>query len=163
MLNLSIRSALPEDWQKIAEIEAICFPPAEAASATAIKERLAVYQEGCLLAEFNGKIVGFINGGASNDAFVKDAFYASMDLHDPSGQHLAVFGLDVLPDFRGKGYGRLLMKAFIQFAVDQNKSAIVLTCKSHLIAFYESFGYDNLGLAQSNHGGAQWYDMQLIL
>ena len=36
-----------------------------------------------------------------------------------------------------------------------------MTCKDRLIGFYERFGYKNLGLSQSVHGGAVWYDMIL--
>ena len=37
----------------------------------------------------------------------------------------------------------------------------ILTCKEKLIGFYEKFGYVNLGISDSKHGGAVWYDMIL--
>ena len=163
MEELIIRTATYADWQKVAEIEAICFPAAEAASPEAIQERLAVYPDGCLIAELKQKIIGFINGGATNDHLVEDAFYASMDLHNKDGENMVVFGLDVLPNHQHKGVARQLMNAYITFGRKENKSAILLTCKAHLCDYYASFGYDNLGKAESTHGGAEWYEMRLAL
>lgn len=163
MSLLTIRTAHADDWQIISSIEATCFPPAEAASSASIRERLSVYPSGCLVAEINDQIIGFVNGGSTNRPHVQDAFYTSMEQHRPTGLYLVIFGLDVLPDYQGYGYGRKLMAAYIAFAISQEKTAILLTCKSHLCSFYESFGYKNLGLADSNHGGAQWYEMRLDL
>lgn len=163
MSNLTIRTACYDDWQSLAAIEALCFPAAEAASPSSIQERLTVYPEGCLIAEIDQVIIGFINGGSNNDDMIEDAFYASMDLHRQNGKNLAVFGLDVLPDYQGNGYARQLMTAFIDLARQEKKSAILLTCKSHLCDFYQSCGYTNLGIADSTHGGAEWYEMRLDL
>ena len=41
------------------------------------------------------------------------------------------------------------------------KKALILTCKEHMIPFYESHGLKKLGVADSCHGGATWYDMQI--
>ena len=38
---------------------------------------------------------------------------------------------------------------------------MILTCKDRLIPYYEKFGYRNLGVSASVHGGAVWYDMIL--
>jgi len=51
------------------------------------------------------------------------------------------------------------MNHFIDFAKKENKSSVLLTCKNHLIHYYESFGYKNFGVSESTHGGAKWYDM----
>ena len=163
MKRLEIRQSTFKDWAEVARIENICFPAAEAASEASIKERLSVYPEGSLIAASDHKIIGFICGGATDKDVVDDDFYASMKLHDPKGRHLIVFGLDILPDYQRQGYARQLMQAYIDFAEQQNKSAILLTCKEHLLPFYSSFGYKNLGVAASTHGGAQWFEMKLLL
>ena len=163
MSQLTIRTATIDDWLLVVEIEGICFPAAEAASPESLRERLSVYPEGCLIAEIDQKIIGFINGGSTNDDIVEDAFYASMNLHDATGCNLAIFGLAVSPDYQSNGYARELMNRFITLGRGQKKSAILLTCKTHLCRFYESFGYENLGLSASTHGAAQWYEMRLEL
>lgn len=53
------------------------------------------------------------------------------------------------------------MRAYIEHARRTGKKAVILTCKEQKITFYESLGYRKLGTADSNHGGAVWYDMQL--
>lgn len=163
MTNLSIAKATYEDWATIIAIEHLCFPPSEAASEAAIKERLSVYPQGCLVARLNNEIIGFINAGATDAEVTEDVFFASMNHHSDDGKHLVVFGLDVHPDHQRQGYARQLMWAFIAYANKEKKSAILLTCKKHLIDFYTSFGYENLGLSKSSHGGANWYDMKLSL
>ena len=45
----------------------------------------------------------------------------------------------------------------------RGKQGLILTCKDRLIGFYETFGYRNLGVSESVHGGAVWYDMILEL
>ena len=45
----------------------------------------------------------------------------------------------------------------------QDKGAldIIVFCDPSLIGFYEKFGYVNLGISDSKHGGVVWYDMIL--
>ena len=40
---------------------------------------------------------------------------------------------------------------------------MTLTCKKRLIGMYEHFGFRLIGQARSEHGGAQWFDMDLDL
>lgn len=163
MGELSIRNATMTDLEAVIHIEAICFPAAEAATAEAMEDRLRTYQKGFFIAELDGQAIGFINGAANDSPIIEDRFYESMKYHQDSGKHLMVYGLDVLPDYRGNGYARKLMECFIAFAKEEGKTAVLLTCKSHLVAFYESFGYKNLGVSDSTHGGAEWNDLQLDL
>ena len=51
------------------------------------------------------------------------------------------------------------MESLIKLSKERGKKGIVLTCKEHLIHFYEKFGYKNMGKSNSVHGGAVWYDM----
>lgn len=158
-----IRNATIADLDVVVAIEAECFPAAEAAERESMEERLTAYTKGFFLAEIDGQAIGFINGACSDSPIIEDKFYESMKWHKNSGKHLMVYGLDVMPDYRGNGYARALMNRFIDFAREEKKAAVLLTCKSHLVAFYESFGYKNLGVSDSNHGGAEWNDLQLDL
>jgi ribosomal protein S18 acetylase RimI-like enzyme len=151
------------DLASVANIEAICFPASEAAPKEALEERLSAYMKGFFVAVLDGETIGFVNGGATNDLEIKDEFFESMDLHNDDGNNLVIFGLDIHPDHQHKGYARKLMNHFIVFAKEENKESVILTCKNHLIAYYETFGYKNLGVSDSVHGGAKWYDMLLKL
>ncbi len=161
MNTLTIRNATIDDLSQIANIESVCFPEAEAAPLNIIKERLEAYSDGFFVMEKAGEMVGFINGGATNSPTIKDEFFESMEHHDKDGKNLIIFGLDVLPNHQHQGYAKVLMDHFISFASNENKHAVLLTCKDHLIDYYARFGYENNGVSDSIHGGAQWYDMTL--
>lgn len=43
----------------------------------------------------------------------------------------------------------------------QNKTGVTLTCKEHLIDYYQKFGFRDSGISHSTHGGETWHDMIL--
>ena len=84
-------------------------------------------------------------------------------LHKPNGRVQTVFGLDVLPQWRHRGVAGALMDAFVEAAKQAGREKVTLTCKKRLIGMYEHFGFRLIGQARSEHGGAQWFDMDLDL
>ena len=140
MKEIQIRQAVIEDLEQVAAVEARCFPAAEAADEKSLKERLEAFPGSFLVAECEGRIAGFIN---------------------PRGAYQSIFGLDVDEDFRHQGLAGRLMKALIEKAESEGRKGLILTCKEHLIGFYEQFGYCSMGVSKSVHGGAVWYDMIL--
>lgn len=158
---MMIRNARPEDVEEIIRIEAICFPPAEAAQPEDVRDRFAAFPENFFVAEVDGKIVGFINGCATNRPELPDALYHDVSLHRPDGAYQTVFGLDVLPEYRKHGIGAQLIRHHVEMARQRGKKGVVLTCKDHMIHFYERVGFVCRGVANSNHGGAKWNDMLL--
>ena len=163
MVEVKIRGVRPEDLDRIAQIESVCFPAAEAAQYEAFRERIAAFPDYFLVAESAGLLIGFINGCVTNSTVIYDELFHNTQHHIPAGKHLTVFGLDVIPEYRNQGIAAQLMKHFIQLAKDTGRSSVILTCKAQLVHYYESFGYVNNGLSGSTHGGAQWYDMTLVL
>lgn len=161
-MECTIRPARPNEIERIAQIEALCFPAAETASYAEFSERYRVFSENFLVAECSGQMIGFINGGTNDVPDLPDEFYHNTALHKPDGAYQTVFGLDVLPDFRGQGIAQKLMEGFIQLARDRHKAGVILTCKERLIPFYEKLGFSNHGVSASCHGGATWYDMHCI-
>lgn len=162
-MDIIIRQATIDDIKDLAAIEAACFPAAEAASYKDIYERFQTFPQWFLVAEIDHQIVGFINGCTTNQPILEDELYHDPSLHKPSGAYQTVFGLDVLEAYRCQGIASLLMKSFIQLAIDHHKKAVILTCKDHLIDYYEKFGFVHQGISSSSHGGAQWNDMILSL
>ena len=55
--NLQIRLADPKEADRLAEIEAICFPPAEAASHEDVVNRMGAFPENFVVAVKNDQIV----------------------------------------------------------------------------------------------------------
>lgn len=163
MTNVIIRGVRPDELDQVAKIETACFPAAEAAPREALEKRLAAFPKSFLVAERDGKLVGFINGCVTNSPVIFDELFSNARLHIPDGENQTVFGLDVLPEYRRQGIAALLMKAFIELARRTGRKSVILTCKERLIPYYESFGYINNGLSKSTHGGAHWFDMTLPL
>lgn len=163
MQNIRIRQVQPTDLARLTEIEAVCFPAAEAASGETISARVKAFPASFLVAESNGGVIGFINGCVTNGQTIRDELFASTEHHEPDGETQTVFGLDVLPDYRRQGVAALLMRRFIENAKAAGRARVILTCKSHLVHYYETFGFTNQGVSQSTHGGATWYDMTLKL
>lgn len=160
-LDITIRGAKVEDAQQLAQIEAICFPEEEAAELASFEARLKSFGDCFLIAELNGTIIGFINGMVTNRETIVDEMFEDALLHEADGVWQSVFGLDVLPEYRCRGYAAMLMQAFIDKAVKEGRRGCILTCKKQLIHYYNKFGYVNKGLSDSQHGGAIWYDMLL--
>jgi ribosomal protein S18 acetylase RimI-like enzyme len=163
MIKVMIRGVQIEDLDRIAEIEAVCFPEAEAAKRESFKERIKAFPESFFVAEADGILIGFINGCVTNSPVIYDELFHSTRHHIRDGNNLSVFGLDVIPKYRKKGVAAQLMNHFIHIAKNTGRKSVILTCKDQLVHYYESFGYVNNGISKSTHGGAQWFDMTLVL
>lgn len=147
----------------IVQVESVCFPAAEAATEASLRQRIATFPDSFLVAQRtdNEEIIGFINGSCTNDSTISDEMFENISLHTPDGDYQAIFGLDVMPQYRHQGIAGALMRAFIENARTNGRKGVILTCKEHLLKFYGSFGYENGGISKSVHGGAVWYDMIL--
>lgn len=159
--EVSIRLASYDDLTSIEHIEKVCFPQAEAATQTEFEQRFRSFGNCFLVALVNEQVVGFVNGCTTNQPLLPDELYHDASLHYPDGHYQTVFGLDVLPEYQHNKIGAKLMNAFIALAKQRNKKGMVLTCKDHLVPYYESFGFIHQGVSSSSHGGAKWNDMLL--
>ena len=161
-MEVLIRNAKKEEAALLAQIEAECFPAAEAAGKQDIEARMDVFEDCFFVAETNGKIVGFINGAVAKEASLPDQIYHDASLHDPNGAYQTVFGLDVLPAYRRNGIAGRLLERMIHHARECQRKGVVLTCKDHLVHYYAGFGFKHCGVADSTHGGAKWNEMKLL-
>lgn len=155
-----IRNVRETDLKAVALIESECFPEAEAASYQEFVERYHSCRKSFFVAETeDGKLVGFCNGCSTDCEELTDDLYHDTKKHDENGAYQMIFGLDTLPSYQGQGIGQALMCHMILSARERGKKAVILTCKKHMIPFYESLGYKFLHKADSSHGGAVWYKM----
>ena len=159
MIDMIIRPVKPEDLDKVTEVEAVCFPAAEAATRESFAQRIATFPESFFVAEHNGTIIGFINGCATDERTIRDEMFEDSSLHNPEGCYQSIFGLDVIPEYQRQGIAAELMNHLIEDAKKKGRRGLILTCKDRLIHYYAKFGYQNLGVSASVHGGAVWYDM----
>ena len=156
----------PELSDEAVKIEQICFPPNEADTPERIKERIKVASDLFYVArdkENNGKIVGFINGIATNERSLRDEFFTDESLHDPDGETVMILGLDVLPEYRKIGLARELVFNYCRKEQARGRKRLVLTCHKEKIKMYRKFGFDDLGESASNWGGEKWHEMEIVL
>lgn len=157
-----IRTVTAADLDAVTALEAACFPPAEAATREAFAYRIETFPERFFVAERQGRIIGLVNGCASDLPAVDDRLFEPQG-HDPEGKNQMVFGLAVHPDCRNNGIAAALLRRLIDFAREQDMNQVILTCKQEKIPYYQKFGFQNRGVSASEHGGAVWYDMVLPL
>ncbi len=158
---MNIRHATMADLQAITDVEAQCFPPAEAADAASIARRLAVFPDRYWLLEEGDTLVGFVNGMATDLPDLCDEMYENAAMHDPEGAWQMIFGLDTIPARRRQGCAAMLLERCIQDSRERGCKGLVLTCKDHLVHYYAKFGFVSEGVSGSTHGGVQWFQMRL--
>lgn len=161
-MDITIRRASLKDLDKVVKTETICFPKAEAASRESFKDRLNTFPESFLVAEWDAELVGFINGSVIEEKIIRDEYYSAVSFHNPRGAYQSIFGLDVLPQYRGKGIAAMLMKELIIVAKEAERKGMTLCCKEEKIPYYQKFGFVAIGKSDSEHGNAVWYDMLLL-
>ena len=161
-MTFNIRNVVPADLDAVTELEELCFSPETAATRQALDYRIRTFPERFFVAEQDGRIIGLINGCASDLSAIADELYGPQG-HDPKGKNQMVFGLAVREDCRCRGVGTALMERLIRSCRETGMERVVLTCREEKISYYERFGYVNNGVSQSVHGGVVWYDMVLTL
>jgi ribosomal protein S18 acetylase RimI-like enzyme len=72
IMDVIIRQATIEDVDKVFEVEASCFPKAEAASRESLQQRISTFPESFFVAEIDGQIIGFVNGCVTNETAIYD-------------------------------------------------------------------------------------------
>ena len=101
---MHIRTASLADAAALAAVEAACFPPAEAATAAEITDRLAYYADHFwILEEDDGTVVSFVDGMTTDEPTLRDEMYENAALHDEDGTWQMIFGVNTLPAYRRRG------------------------------------------------------------
>ena len=157
------RTINPEETEQAIRIEQICFPPNEACSPRSMSDRISAAPELFLVAvdENTGRIAGFLNGIATNEESFRDEFFTDITLHNPDGKNIMLLGLDVLPEFRGKGLAKEIVRQYAERERVRNK--LILTCLEEKVPMYEHMGFSDNGMANSSWGGEEWHEMEMLL
>ena len=158
---MEIRHATAADLEALAEVEAECFPKAEAATAEEFAGRVKYYGNHFWLMFDGDRMVSFVDGFVTNEADLTDEMYERAELHQEDGDWQMIFGVNTLPSYRRHGYAGDLLKAAIEDTKKQGRKGLVLTCKDRLVHYYAKFGFKNEGVSGSTHGGVTWYQMRL--
>ena len=156
-----IRTATIKDLDEIHRVESACFCESESASKKEFEERLIYYPNHFWLLFEGEKLIAFIDGFATNKKDLTDDMYENAALHDESGDWQMIFGVDTIPEYRGRGCASKLITQMIESAKAENRLGVVLTCKDYLVHYYSKFGFVDEGISESQHGGAVWHQMRL--
>lgn len=154
-----IRKVELHDLEAVTRLENVCFPKEEAATKESFEYRIVTFPESFYVAVYNDEIIGIINGCVTDSLVISDDLFEPEGGHNPNGKNQAIFGLLVNPKYQKKGIATKLMHHLMDVAKHAGRKKMILTCKEHLIKYYEGFGYVNHGVSKSTHGGAVWYDM----
>ena len=157
-----IRTANMEDLDAVASVEALCFPPAEAATKEAFAQRLQYYADHFWLIFDGDRLVSFVDGFVTDQEDLEDEMYERASMHNENGAWQMIFGVNTIPDCRRKGYAGLLIQRAIDDARKQGRKGLVLTCKPKLVSYYGRFGFVDEGVSEKSvHGNAVWHQMRL--
>ena len=156
-----IRTATLADLEELTQVEAACFPPAEAATREEFRARLAAYPDHFWLLYDRGRLVSFVNGMVTDEADLRDEMYQDASLHREDGAWQMIFGVNTIPEARRQGYAMELLRRVVHDARAQGREGLVLTCKAALLDYYARLGFVSEGVSRSVHGGAVWYQMRL--
>ena len=158
---MEIRLATMADLAAVTALEAVCFPPAEAAKEDSFRARLAAYPDHFWLLEDDGRLVSFVNGLVTDEADLTDEMYDDASYHNEKGAWQMIFGVVTHPDYQHQGCAERLLRYVVEQARQQGRKGLVLTCKEHLLHFYGKVGFVDEGISDSTHGGVVWHKMRL--
>lgn len=81
--------------------------------------------------------------------------------NDPSGGNVAIHSVVTIPEFQGKGIGRDMVKAYVEYIREEARDvkSIVLIAHDYLIRFYEQAGFENRGTSECRFAGGVWTDL----
>lgn len=140
-MSVEITDASSGDIDELYSIELTCFGT-EAFTKQQLAYLLADYDSMGLAAKIDGKIVGFIVG----------SFYT--ERNSLAGHILTI---DVIPRYRRKGVGSVLMKAIEDIFRQKNVRTNHLEVRednSAALKLYEKLGYKRIGKLKNYYGDA---------
>lgn len=88
----------------------------------------------------------------------------SLSGHREAGRTIVLQSVAVLPEFRGRGIGKILVTAYRQQMNTANiADDLAVLCHQNSVTWFEKLGFFNQGLSNSQHGSGDWYKMTVPL
>jgi|SRR5271157_294166 len=149
-MMLRVRDASIADLDRLCEIERGCFAE-EAFTKRQISQLLTDYNSISLTAIENGDIIGFIIG-----------------MIYPEGKTVTghILTIDVSPDHRRKGIGRMLLQEIEGIFAQKSVQACLLEARENNVAalnLYRKLGYTEIGRLENYYGNAHGICLRKIL
>ena len=94
---MNIQTASYADLDRIAAVEAACFPASEAATRAEFAARLRHYAGHFWLMQDGEAVVAFVDGMVTDAPDLTDEMYERAELHREDGAWQMIFGVNTLP------------------------------------------------------------------
>ena len=163
-MNIFFRPPKEDDIDQIMQIENAGFTADEAASKSAMMDRILTISDSFIVA-VNEKDcpIGYVVGPIIFKRYLSDDLFESTCPNQPFGGYQSILSLAVAPDYRNCQIANKLLSALEEKCRLQNRKGITLTCLESLVPYYKKHGYQLEGLSESQHAGVAWYNMVLEL
>ncbi|GEO58741.1 GNAT family N-acetyltransferase [Companilactobacillus bobalius] len=148
-----------KDLPTILRIERLGFTAEEAGTETQYRDRIEKLVDTFLVAKIDNQVVGFVVGPATKQPYVEDWMYEDTPTNLASGGHQIIFTIAIDPKYRGHSIGSKLLDAVEKDAIKHQRETISLTSLDRNIPFYLKNGFENKGVADSDHADETWYNL----
>lgn len=147
------------DLPAILRIEHLGFTAEEAGTEAQYRDRIQKLAATFLVAKMDNQVVGFVVGPATKEEYVEDWMYENTPENLQEGGHQIIFTIAVDPEYRGHSIGSKLLDAIDKNARQAKRKSISLTSLERNVPFYEKNGFENMGVADSEHADEIWYNL----
>lgn len=156
---MEITQVTMADLPSILRIERLGFTAEEAGTEAQYRDRIQKLAETFLVAKMDQKVVGFVVGPATKEKYVEDWMYEKTPENLTTGGNQIIFTIAVDPEYRGHSIGSKLLAAIEEVAQKHSRESISLTSLDRNVPFYLKNGFENVGVADSEHANETWYNL----
>ncbi|MDV0446506.1 hypothetical protein MsAg5_03460 [Methanosarcinaceae archaeon Ag5] len=152
--TVSIRKAVPNDIDVVMDIEKYSFHPEIVESADVFADRISVFADGFLVAEMDGKVVGYISSELwdYSDKIPYDNFginHSIRDTHKSAGNEIYISSVAVDPNVRGGKVGKKLFLTLLESLTSEydvvSSILIVNSDWKNAHGMYQKEGFTEIG------------------
>lgn len=158
-IRMEITNVTMADLPEILRIERLGFTAEEAGTEAQYRDRIEKIADTFLVAKIDKKVVGFVVGPATKEEYVEDWMYENTPKNLPTGGHQIIFTIAIDPEYRGHHIGSQLLDAMEQLSRKNQRESISLTSLERNVPFYLKNGFENKGVADSDHADEIWYNL----
>lgn len=144
-MTLYIRTVKMDDLDAIVELESSAFHMSEEMTRKDMIGRIENYPDTFLVAQVDGKVVGYVFGPVSKERYIKDELYFKNQPNNAQYHYQTILSLATNQEYRKQGIASALIEELCKIAQAQDRRAITLTCLPKLFHFYEKRGFINEG------------------
>ncbi len=124
-----------------------------------IEERIRNHAGTFLLASLEEQVIGFIIGADLTETSSKDSAFDIDYIHSISKVPIIILSLVIHLDYRGQGFGILLLAALKESSRLTNKSGLYLPCPDEMLSYFEMNAFVEYGFAESQNSSDTYFHM----